>query len=67
MKNMKQYLINAFFISWLLFGILKFNRENTTFTNNWFSYLGFLAFAIYFLYSLQKAVKDQENNKKRDN
>ncbi|WP_372472952.1 hypothetical protein AB4865_09110 [Capnocytophaga sp. ARDL2] len=63
-KETKNYLLNVFFISWLLFGIFYFDREDTSFAKNWFSYIGFVAFAGYFLYSLNKAAKEQEKNRK---
>lgn len=52
--DMKTYMTNVFFISWLVFSLFYFDRDNYAFSNNWFSYLGFAAFVLYFIYSLKR-------------
>lgn len=59
-KNITDYLLNVFFISWLLFGLLYWDREQPGWSYNWFTYTGFIAFGGYLIYSLKKAAKQQD-------
>jgi len=60
---MTQKIITFLVLLWFLFGITKLDTTNLWSINNSFSFIGFAVFIIYFIYSINNAIKKNDTKK----